>query len=253
MLDENWGLRPILFHVGGFPVEAYPVFVFLALVMGAVVYFIQLRLDNIRKSNALYIAIFAITGGTIGAKLPILFMYWNQLNSSPESIRLLLSGRTIVGGLIGGAAGTFLAKKLFRIKERLGNQIAIPVAMGMAVGRLGCLLRGCCYGRQTSLPWGMDFGDHLARHPTQIYEMIFDLLLAVFLGWKKSRGVKPGELFKIFLNGYLSFRFLLEFIRVEKVSLMGMTGFQLLCAVSLIYINRQGILQIFQRKGVQEA
>lgn len=253
MINETWGLKPILFYIGGVPVEAYPVFIFLALVTGVIAYIIQLRIDNIRKSNALYIAIFAIVGGTIGSKIPIIIMYWNQLNSDPNSIDILLSGRTIVGGLIGGAAGTFLAKKIFRIKERLGNQIAIPVAAGMAVGRLGCLFRGCCYGQPTNLPWGIDFGDHIIRHPTQVYEMIFDILLVFFLGWRKTKGVLPGELFKIFLNCYLSFRFLLEFIRVEKVSLIGLTDFQLLCVISLVYINRHFVFEIFSRKGAREA
>ena len=252
MMDQNWGLRPVLFYIAGFPVESYPVFVFLALLIGILVYMIQLKRDGIHKSNALYIAIFAIVGGAIGAKLPIIIMNWNQLNASPESVNILLAGRTIVGGLIGGAAGTFLTKKAFKIKERLGNQIAIPVAVGMAVGRVGCLLRGCCYGQPTNLPWGLDFGDNILRHPTQIYEFIFDLLLVLFLGWKKARGVKPGELFKIFLNCYLSFRFLLEFIRVERVAFIGLTDFQLLCVVSLIYINRALVINLFRRKEVRE-
>lgn len=254
MMADTWGVSPILFTIGEFHVEAYPVFVFLALVTGILVYMIQLKRDHIRKSNALYIAIFAITGGAIGSKLPLIFMYWDQLNSdSANFIDILSSGRTIVGGLIGGAAGTFFAKKAFKIKERLGNQIAVPVAAGMAVGRLGCFFRGCCCGKPTILPWGIDFGDHIARHPTQIYEMIFDIVLVFFLGWRKKKGVKAGELFKIFLNCYLSFRFILEFIRIEKVSLIGLTDFQLLCVVSLIYINRQLLLQLFNRKGVREA
>lgn len=249
MINETWGLKPILFYIGRFPVESYPVFLFIALVTGIIVYMIQLKLDRITKSNALYIAIFAIIFGTIGSKLPIIIMYWNQINSDPNSLDILMSGRTIVGGLIGGAAGTFLAKKIFKIKERLGNQIAIPVAAGMAVGRLGCLMRGCCYGKPTGLPWGIDFGDHIMRHPTQIYEMIFNVALVFVLAWKKTRGVKPGELFRIFLNCYMSFRFLLEFIRVEKISFIGLTDFQLLCVVSLFYINRHVILQFLKGRA----
>lgn len=252
MINDTWGLRPVLFHIGGLPIESYPVFLLLALAVGILVYILQLRLDNIHKSNAFYIAIFAITGGTIGSKLPIMIMYWNTINSDPQTANILFSGRTIVGGLIGGAVGTFAAKRIFRIKERLGNQIAIPVAAGMAVGRIGCLLRGCCYGKPTILPWGIDFGDHILRHPTQVYEIIFDLVLVLYLYLRKKNGVKPGELFKIFLNFYLSFRFLLEFIRVEKVSAIGLTDFQILCVVSVIYINRFVIIKYFKRRGVEE-
>jgi len=231
-------------------VEAYPVFVLLALLSGILVYLIELRRDRIQSANAFYIAMFAIVGGIIGSKLPIILIYWQELNSSPNHLNVLLSGRTIVGGLIGGTLGTFLAKKLFNIKERLGNQIAIPVAFGMAVGRVGCLLKGCCYGQATSLPWGIDLGDHILRHPTQLYEMFFDILLAFYLAWRKKHGVEPGELFKIFLNGYLSFRFLLEFIRVGKISYIGLTDFQVLCVISLVYINRNLGSKLFDRKKV---
>jgi len=250
IINTSWGLKPVLFYLRGFPVEAYPVFVSLALLSGIFVYIIELRRDHIESANAFYIAMFAILGGVIGSKLPIILIYWQELNSSPHPFAVLLSGRTIVGGLIGGAAGTFLAKKLFKIKERLGNQIAIPVTVGMAVGRVGCLLRGCCYGKATSLPWGIDLGDHVARHPSQLYEILFDILLAFYLAWRKKQGVEPGELFKIFLNGYLSFRFFLEFIRVEKIAFIGLTDFQVLCVISLIYINRNLGSKLFDRKKV---
>jgi len=250
MTNGTWGLKPVLFYIGKFPIEAYPVFLLLAFITGIGVYIWQLRRDGIRSSNALYIAIFAIFGGAIGAKLPLIFIYWNELNSNPQNMNILLSGRTIVGGLIGGAAGTFLAKRMFGIKEKMGNQIAIPVAIAMAVGRIGCLLRGCCYGKPTGLLLGVDFGDHILRHPTQAYEIIFDILLVVFLNWKKKQEIKAGELFRIFLSSYMSFRFLLEFIRVEKVSSLGITDFQLLCIISLIYINRNEILnKIFRKKA----
>ena len=245
---KPWGLKPVLFYIGKFPIESYPVFLSLALLVGLLIYRLQLKKDKIRSPNALYIVIFAVVGGSIGSKIPILLIYWQEINSSANSMDIFLSGRTVIGGLIGGMVGTLLAKRIFKIKERLGNQIAIPVAAGMAIGRMGCLARGCCYGKPTNLPWGVDFGDHIYRHPTQIYEMLFDIFLVVYLSWRKRKELEPGELFRIFLNLYLSFRFLVEFIRVEAISFMGLTYFQLLCIVSLIVINRHSILSLFKRK-----
>jgi len=248
MSNLNWGLRPVLFYIGKLPVEAYPVFLTLALIVGILVYLLELKNENCKNPDALYIVFFALLGGTIGSKLPIFFIYWKEINAHPDSLATLLSGRTIIGGLIGGLIGNKLAKKLFNIKVRMGNQIGIPVAIAMAIGRIGCLLRGCCYGKPTSLIWGVDFGDHILRHPTQAYEIIFDLLLALYLYWRKKRGVEPGELFRIFLSFYLSFRFLIEFIRVERVSFIGLTDFQLLCVVALLFINRRTIKQILNIK-----
>jgi prolipoprotein diacylglyceryl transferase len=248
--NEEWGLKPVLFKIGDFPIEAYPVMLFLALVTGIGIYIWQLKKDGIKNSNAFYIALFGIVGGTIGAKLPLIFMYWNEINSNANSLNAVLQGRTIVGGLIGGTVSILIAKRIFNIKERMGNQLAIPITVAMAIGRVGCLLRGCCYGKQTQLPWGIDFGDHILRHPTQIYEIIFDIAMVIYLSIRKRKGVKPGQLYSIFLNGYLSFRFVLEFIRVEKVSFIFLTDFQILCIVGLLFINRKYLLNIFMRREV---
>lgn len=244
--NELWGLKPVLFNIGEFPIESYPVMLFISLMVGGAIYLWQLKKDGIKSSNAFYIALFGIIGGTIGAKLPLIFMYWNELNTNANSLNNILQGRTVVGGLIGGTVSIFIAKKIFNIKERMGNQLAIPIAVGMAIGRIGCLLRGCCYGKETHLPWGIDFGDHILRHPTQIYEMIFDISMVIYLYIRKQKGVKPGQMYSIFLNGYLSFRFLLEFIRVEKVSSIGLTDFQILCIVGLIFINRKSIKLLYK-------
>lgn len=248
--NEAWGLRPVLFRIGNFPVESYPTMLFLALLVGISIYIWQLRKDGIKSSNAFYIALFGIVGGTIGAKLPLIFMHWNEINFNPDTFNSILQGRTVVGGLIGGTISVLIAKKVFNIKERMGNQLAIPIAAAMAVGRVGCLLRGCCYGEETNLIWGIDFGDHIYRHPTQLYEIIFDIGMMVYLCYRKKKGVNPGQLYSIFLNGYLSFRFFLEFIRVERVTAIGLTDFQILCIVGLIFINRKQLIRLFKRKDV---
>ena len=251
-LNETWGLKPVLFKIGEFPIEAYPVMLVLGLLAGVLIYVWQLKRDGIKSSNAFYIALFGIVGGTIGAKLPLIFMYWNEINSNTNSINAVLQGRTVVGGLIGGTVSILIAKRTFNIKERMGNQLAVPIAVAMAIGRVGCLLRGCCYGKETHLAWGIDFGDHILRHPTQIYEIVFDIVMVIYLSIRKRKGVRPGQLYSIFLNGYLSFRFLLEFIRVEKVSFVFFTDFQILCIVGLLFINRKNIITIFTRKGVKK-
>ena len=94
--NEEWGLRPVLFKIGDFPIEAYPVMLFLALLSGILIYVWQLKKDGIKSSNAFYIALFGIVGGTIGAKLPLIFMYWNEINSNTNSLNSVLQGRTIV-------------------------------------------------------------------------------------------------------------------------------------------------------------
>lgn len=237
-MNVDWGLRPILFSIGPYRIESYPFFVTLAIFVGLMIYLFEIKKDDVRSMNALYIVIFALIGGAIGAKLPLVFIYWDELTHDGLDPAIILSGRSIVGGLLGGFLGAKLVKKALHVQVRMGNQIAIPIAFSMAIGRIACLLRGCCYGKATNSSFGIDFGDHILRHPTQLYELVFDLFLAFYLIYRKKKGIEPGGLFRLFLNSYLGFRFLNEFIRVEAIGWLGLTDFQWICIISLVFINK---------------
>ena len=89
--------------------------------------------------------------------------------------RLLLGGKTIVGGLVGGLIAVESVKRLRGIRVATGDLLALPLVLGIAIGRIGCFLSGLedqSYGIATGLPWGVDFGDGIARHPTQLYEIV---------------------------------------------------------------------------------
>ena len=117
----------------------------------------------------LAIALGAFVGGMIGAKLPYVFADWAKLASGEAWLE---GGKTITTGLVGGYFGVELAKKAAGITVKTGDAICVPVAAALAVGRLACLVGGCCYGVATTLPWAMDFGDGVRRHPTQLYEFV---------------------------------------------------------------------------------
>lgn len=245
---EDWGIRPTLFHIGGFGVEAYPFFVGLGLIVGAAIYFYEARRKGVMNENGFMIAVGSLLGAAIGAKVfewAINYRYIVDHLSQPE---LLLSGRTITGGLIGGAIGAMTAKKILGIKEKRGNLFAPAIAIGVAIGRLGCFFRGCCYGKSTNLIWGVDFGDGVSRHPTQIYESIFMLIMFIYLERMKDRpDIKPGELFKRLMISYFAFRFLIEYIRVEPVLVYGLTVFQVISIVVIIYLSRNDIKRFYAR------
>jgi prolipoprotein diacylglyceryltransferase len=109
-----------------------------------------------------------------------------------------------------------------RIKRRLGVTVAtgdvlvMPLVLGIAVGRIGCFLSGLAdrtYGVATALPWGVDFGDGVARHPTQLYEIAFLAAFAVVLVVLTPRLSVAGDRFKWFMIAYLTFRFAIDFIK----------------------------------------
>lgn len=154
--------------------------------------------------------------------------------------RLLLvpGGKTVVGGLLGGWLAVEIAKRLLRIQSRTGDLFAIPLCLGIAVGRIGCFLAGLAddtYGKPTSLPWGVDFGDGIPRHPTQLYEIMFLLLLAAFLSRRQARPHANGAIFRAFLAAYLAFRVAIDFLKPQPL-IAGMNLIQWACLAGLLAI-----------------
>jgi hypothetical protein len=99
----------------------------------------------------------------------------NPARSASAPLVAVLSSKTIVGGLIGGLIAVEIVKKIAGIRTPTGDLFAIPLCVGIAVGRIGCFLTGLDDGTfavATTLPWGINFGDGIARHPTQLYEIV---------------------------------------------------------------------------------
>ncbi len=184
---------------------------------GAIIYF-EAKRKKYNSENVLYIVFAALLGGLIGSKLgSALFVYPDFYIKNPLAILFPeVGGKTIVGGLIGGYLGVVIAKKVLKVKRSTGDLFAPGLALGIAIGRIGCFLNGCCYGIPTSLPWGI-FYKGAIRHPTQIYESIFCFMLFLYLWVVRKKVRKEGDLFKIFLLIYSFFRFWIEFLRADKV------------------------------------
>jgi prolipoprotein diacylglyceryltransferase len=229
--QQGWGVLPVLVHLGPLPIYAYETFLLLALGAGFALLWWNGR-DLTRRRELSTVTFAALVGGAFGAKL----LDW-AINANLVAKlgfgTALLSGRTVIGGFLGGTVAVAIAKRRAGIKIRLGNQIAAPIALGLCIGRIGCFLHGCCYGTPTSLPWGVDFG--VRRHPTQLYEAAFAFMALVVLLFARRRTVAAGRLFGGFMIGYFAFRFLEEFLRAGPRPLLGFTPYQVASVVGLLY------------------
>ena len=116
------------------------------------------------------------------------------------------------------------------------RDIASPaLALMMTIVRVGCLLGGCCYGKPTDLPWAVEM--HGARrHPTQLYELLFQLVFFWLLWYLRDRMPRTGDLIKLYLGSYAVFRFFNEFWRVNPVVALNMTVPQLICLGILLWL-----------------
>ena len=153
----------------------------------------------------------------------------------------LVGGKTIVGGLAGGWIAVEAVKAKMGVRVRTGDLLSIPLAVGIAIGRVGCFLTGLpddTYGTATSLPWGIDFGDGIRRHPTQLYEIVFLVLLSIAL-FKALKMVATGILqagdgFRLFIIGYATWRVGIDFLKPEP-RWLGMSVIQWTCVAGLAY------------------
>lgn len=231
------------------------------LVFESLAYFIGFRLylntrnkDRIPLDKAIWVVIGATLGAAVGSKL----LYWFEdplkTMKNWDNLIYLLEGKTIVGGLLGGLIGVETAKKLIGWRRSTGDDFVLPLAVGTMIGRIGCFLTGLgdhTYGVSTTLITGIDFGDGIKRHPTQLYEIFF-LALLIFAIWnvKRKRMGWEGMLFQLFMLGYLTFRLLIDFIKptphpygilnnIQLASLLGILYYILLISKKQIEKRRE--------------
>jgi phosphatidylglycerol:prolipoprotein diacylglycerol transferase len=185
------------------------------------------------------VAVGCLLGAIAGSKLAVWLQYPDLVRQHWGSPLLLLTGQSIVGGLIGGLFGVEIAKKLAGVERATGDDFVVPLIVGIVLGRIGCFVAGLhddTYGVATALPWGVDFGDGVRRHPTQLYDIVFVLVLGLVLA--RARPVlarEPGLEFKLLLAGYLAWRLFIDgFKPVPFAYAGGLSGIQLLAAAFLL-------------------
>lgn len=160
------------------------------------------------------IQIVTLFGAVAGAKLAFLMgdRFWPVLPLSGWA-DVWNSGRSIVGGLAGGFLAAEIAKPLMAYPLPPNDRFATLLPFSIAIGRIGCLLQGCCLGKPYEGPFHVVAADGVARHPAPVYELLFQLAIgAVFIGLVR-RGRLPGRLFAVYLIAYGLFRFGNEFLR----------------------------------------
>jgi phosphatidylglycerol:prolipoprotein diacylglycerol transferase len=225
---------PVYLDFFGLRLPPHPVFEALGYFAGARVYFSVRR--HAKAALPLEKNLWLLVGGIFGAWAGSKLLAWAEMprhylalaRTDPSA---LVGGKTIVGGLLGGWAGIEFAKRRLGITQSTGDAFMWPLAVGTAIGRLGCFFTGLpdhTYGVATSLPWGVDFGDGITRHPTQLYESAFVLALAAAIGLgTRGRELPKGTCFRLYFAGYFVFRFLVEFIKPRETPLPGLSAIQL--------------------------
>ena len=195
-----------------------------------------------RDQRLLFIYIAALVSAFLGAKLVYLaaegWLHWQD----PDRWLQFATGKSITGGLLGGYLGVEVAKRFLQYKNPTGDWFAFIAPLGIMIGRLGCIMHGCCLGRICEPAWfTMTDSAGTARWPAALVELLFNglmLLLILLLRW---RGRFPGQLFHIYLIAYGLFRFGHEFLRNTPRILGPLSGYQL-AALAIAALGLIGFL-----------
>ncbi len=215
-------MLPVLFHVGSFPIRSFGVALIVGFVLALLMAKARAPRYGIEPSKVWDLAFGLLIFGVLGSRvlfilqeLPYYLKHTNEL-FSPQ-----FEGLTSFGGILAGFVVIVVWSRRHRVPiGAVLDMFAVPFLIAHAVGRIGCLLNGCCYGGPTDLPWGVHFHDVAGiRQPAQIYDTLMTLAGAGLLLWiEKHRHLLLGQSFSLMLVIYGASRFIFEFWRAGSSS-----------------------------------
>jgi len=209
-------MHPILFTIG--PITIYSYGVMLALAVLVCTYFLSVdaKRYQISQETAYDLVFWCMLWGIIGARIFYVFIEWPYFSSNLWEIPMLQKGGLAwQGGFLGGTlAGVWFARRKKLSLKPLLDLAAPYIALGQSIGRIGCFLNGCCYGKP--VPWGIYFPTHNARlYPTQLFETAGLFIIFLILKKAQTKPHQAGFIFVFYLWLAAIERFIVEFYRAD--------------------------------------
>lgn len=262
-------MYPELFRIGNFPINTYGVLLALAFLAALLMTAHLAARDGLPRERVYDLGLWMLLAALVGSKILMLWTEPVYLERPLEflSLDFLRSGGVFFGGFIGAVVmGYFLIRRYKMNWWKTADAFAPGIALGQAIGRQGCFAAGCCWGKPTSLPWGVQFtelgheitgvplGVHL--HPTQLYESFATLALFLFLLWLHRRKRFSGQVILFYAILYSAIRFTIEFFRDDPrgdiarlTTLTGLSTSQLIAII--VFVGASIILVMRWRRASQ--
>jgi phosphatidylglycerol:prolipoprotein diacylglycerol transferase len=187
-------------------------------------------------------ALVGIPSGIIFARLLHVIDYWSEYMENPSAIFSHFGeGLSIYGAVLGAALGIWIYSRISKFNYGYYTDMLAPgIILVQAIGRVGCTLNGCCYGEACDLPWAVTYTDPShgtmiqSVHPTQVYEIFYNLIVFGILLILRKRFRPDGSLFVIYLTLYAVWRLGIGFIRTGNPLLFGLYEAQLISIVVIV-------------------
>jgi phosphatidylglycerol:prolipoprotein diacylglycerol transferase len=230
-------MYPVIFRIGSFPINTYGVFLALAFLCAILITVRLAARDGLPRERIYDLCLWMLLSSLVGSKI-LMFFTESEYRDHPLqllSLDFLRSGGVFYGGLIGAIlTGYFLMRHYQLPWWKTADACAPGIAIGNFFGRQGCFAAGCCWGKPTTLPWGVKFTElgheitgvptDVALHPTQLYESFAMLIVFFFLLWLHKRRRFSGQVILVYALLYSIIRFAIEFLRDDpRGDLLGLT------------------------------
>ena len=197
-----------------------------------------------RDPRLITIYLAALVGALLGAKVVYFLAEGYAHVGAPDMWRQLATGKSILGGLIGGYAAVEILKPLVGYGGITGDKFALIVPIGILLGRVGCWTGGCCLG----IPWAacwftLQDATGQTRWPAVPVEMLFNVVALGVILWLRRTNRLPGQRFHLYLIAYGAFRFVHEFFRDEPHLVGCLSGYQ----VAAVAVMLLGLVRYWSR------
>jgi len=221
-------MHPKIFDFGSITIHTYGLMLAAAFIAGIWLTSRNAKKHGLNPDSIWNLGLIVIFSALVGAKILLFFSDYSYYSQNPReifSLSTLRSTGVYYGGLFLALAASAWYLRSAKLPGWTVADLSAPgLALGQAIGRLGCLSAGCCYGKPTDMPWGIKFTDKYAfenvgvplntpLHPTQIYESLGSLLLFAYLSWRLAHKRFTGQVILEFLALYSIMRFIIEFFR----------------------------------------
>ena len=215
-------MYPILFRLGPLHIYAYGFFIALGFIAGLVLAILNARKEGVPFERVVDIFFYTVFSAILGSRILFVLVNIDFYRDHPYHVfKIWEGGLVFYGGFIMAVGISIGYMKWNRLPLwKLTDLFTPPIALGLFLTRIGCFFAGCCYGKETSLPWRVIFKNpnSLARlnvplHPTQLYEAAGGLIIFFFLNWMEKRKTFEGQIFWLFFLLYAIIRFLIEILR----------------------------------------
>ena len=244
-------MYPELFRIGNFPINTYGVFLALAFLCAILIAVRLARRDGLPSEKIYDLSLWMLLAGLVGSKILMLFTE-PEYRENPSlflSLDFLRSGGVFYGGLLGAVLAGYVLMRRYKLPWwKTADACAPGIAVANFFGRQGCFAAGCCWGKPTSLPWGVKFTEQGHQitgvptdaylHPTQLYESFAMLLVFFLLLWLHKRKRFDGQVILAYALLYSAIRFAIEFVRDDPrgdvFGLTSLTGLSTSQLISLV-------------------